>query len=85
MSTRSSISCYSVASQVHIAELKKKRDEDKRRANMALEALKEKENVLLNKDAELDNLRRMLAEKKQFPPSRAIGSSKRSQPQKAQF
>ena len=73
MSTRSSISCYSVASQVHIAELKKKRDEDKRRANMALEALKEKENVLLNKDAELDNLRRMLAEKSNSPQAGPSG------------
>jgi hypothetical protein len=52
-----------VASQIHIAELKKKREDDKRRADLALVALKEKENALLNKEAELDNLRRMLAKK----------------------
>ena len=67
MSTRSSISCYSVAAQIHIAELKKKREDDKKRADLAVVALEEKDEALLNKEAELENLRRMLAEKSNSP------------------
>ncbi len=73
MSTRSSISCYSVASQVHIAELKKKREDDKKRADLALEALKEKENALHSKEEELVNLRRMLAMKNNSPQAGPSG------------